>query len=259
MRGPITVFDEGIFAGDARIDDVAPASSQLISYAVDLGTNVRVSTEQTEPSTQIHIAHGQLVTVETVQRITSYAIDHSAAADRDMIIEQPIDTAWKLLPNSAFAEKTATLYRFRAALPAAKSVTLDIREEQSSTKKADLEKLGDKDIQQSLAGGHVSGEVKKVLQEVATKRQQVSAAVTQLELSTAATRDIMTDQQRVRENLKALDQTDELYKVYVKRMSDQENELAKLRDRVAQHRAARTQAESALHAYLKQLTGVVVQ
>ena len=40
MQGPITVFDDNIYAGDAKIDDIPPGSERLISYALDLSTEV---------------------------------------------------------------------------------------------------------------------------------------------------------------------------------------------------------------------------
>ena len=40
MQGPITVFDGGVYAGDAKIEDLPPGSERLISYALDLDTEV---------------------------------------------------------------------------------------------------------------------------------------------------------------------------------------------------------------------------
>src|SRR5207244_3366397 len=40
MQGPITVFDSGAYAGDARMEDLAPGQERLISYALDLKTEV---------------------------------------------------------------------------------------------------------------------------------------------------------------------------------------------------------------------------
>ncbi|HEY7425169.1 MAG TPA: DUF4139 domain-containing protein, partial [Gemmataceae bacterium] len=40
MQGPITVFEGSNYAGDARILDLQPGEERLISYAVDLGTEV---------------------------------------------------------------------------------------------------------------------------------------------------------------------------------------------------------------------------
>src|SRR5262249_7257016 len=38
LQGPITVFDGGVYAGDARIEDLPPGQERLISYALDLKT-----------------------------------------------------------------------------------------------------------------------------------------------------------------------------------------------------------------------------
>ena len=39
-QGPITVFDGPNYAGDARILDLQPNEERLLSYAIDLGTEV---------------------------------------------------------------------------------------------------------------------------------------------------------------------------------------------------------------------------
>src|SRR3974377_2240678 len=40
MQGPITVFEGSNYAGDSRILDLQPNEERLISYAIDLGTEV---------------------------------------------------------------------------------------------------------------------------------------------------------------------------------------------------------------------------
>ena len=41
MQGPITVYEGSNYAGDARILDLQPNEERLLSYAVDLGTEVQ--------------------------------------------------------------------------------------------------------------------------------------------------------------------------------------------------------------------------
>jgi hypothetical protein len=47
MQGPITVFENSSYAGDARIEDLQPKEERLISYAVDLGTEVEPTVNTT--------------------------------------------------------------------------------------------------------------------------------------------------------------------------------------------------------------------
>ena len=46
MQEPITVYEAGINAGDARIEGLAPGSERLVSYAVDLDVATLVAKEQ---------------------------------------------------------------------------------------------------------------------------------------------------------------------------------------------------------------------
>jgi hypothetical protein len=46
---PITVFEGGVYAGDTRVLDVQPNEERLVSYAIDLGTEVD---PQNGPGTQ---------------------------------------------------------------------------------------------------------------------------------------------------------------------------------------------------------------
>ena len=51
MQGPITVFDGGIYAGDARIEDIAPGGERLLTYALDL--DVECTSEMTAAPEEI--------------------------------------------------------------------------------------------------------------------------------------------------------------------------------------------------------------
>ena len=40
LQGPVTVFEAGAYAGDARIDDLPASQQRLLSFGVDLGVTV---------------------------------------------------------------------------------------------------------------------------------------------------------------------------------------------------------------------------
>src|SRR6185369_2452203 len=59
MQGPVTVFDDGTYAGDARIEDLPPGSERLISYALDLDTEVAPESKpQPEQLVKVKVAKG---------------------------------------------------------------------------------------------------------------------------------------------------------------------------------------------------------
>ena len=46
LQGPITVLEGNGYAGDARIPDLQPKETRLISYAVDLATEVQAEAKE---------------------------------------------------------------------------------------------------------------------------------------------------------------------------------------------------------------------
>ena len=62
MQGPMTVFDGGVYAGDAKIEDVPPGSQRLISYGLDLDTEVAPQTKgRPEELLSVRLLKGTLI------------------------------------------------------------------------------------------------------------------------------------------------------------------------------------------------------
>src|SRR4029078_5658060 len=53
LQGPVTLFDGGEYARDDRLEDIAPGSTRLISYALDLETEVVVENKPEERETTL--------------------------------------------------------------------------------------------------------------------------------------------------------------------------------------------------------------
>ena len=79
LQGPITLFDGGEYAGDARIEDIPPGSTRLVSYALDLETEVAV---EDKPAEQVLVAlsirQGGLHVKHKATRRTQYVVKNSS-------------------------------------------------------------------------------------------------------------------------------------------------------------------------------------
>jgi len=96
----------------------------------------------------------------------------------------------------------------------------------------------------------VSGKVKAALAEVVKRKaalQEVTARGAQFEQQIKI---IEEEQTRIRQNMERLDRTSELYKRYVKKFTDQEDEIEKLRGQIRELIAQETQLRKALDEYL---------
>ena len=87
-QGPITVFEGSVYAGDTRVLDLQPDEERLVSYAIDLGTEVSGQARQQHvadherESRQGHRLHEHHPARRTRVRHLQSLDDRSHAADR---------------------------------------------------------------------------------------------------------------------------------------------------------------------------------
>ena len=85
------------------------------------------------------------------------------------------------------------------------------------------------------------------LAAIPASAQRINIDVPGLE---ARASEISNDQSRIRQNMDRLDRTSELYKRYVKKFTDQEDEVDKLRTQIRELTGQETQLRKSLDEYL---------
>ncbi len=97
MQGPITVFDGGAYAGDAKIEDLAPHAERLISYALDLKTEVAPEGKNhPEHLLSVKLIKGTMLVSRKLNRERTYTVKNSDAKAKTVLVEYPLDANWKL-------------------------------------------------------------------------------------------------------------------------------------------------------------------
>ena len=132
MQGPVTVFDGGTYAGDARIADIPPGSERFVTYALDLQTEVVVDpVHLPNELLAIRIKGGSIHFSEKGIRQKRYTAKNGSQKVKRILIEQPYDATWTLTTPAQPAEKTRSLYRFALSAEPGKPASLLVREEQA--------------------------------------------------------------------------------------------------------------------------------
>src|SRR5207302_1187279 len=132
MQGPLTLFESSAYAGDARIQDLQPNEERLLSYAIDLGTEVQA---KPEPGSG-HLVHvkavkGLLYTSTRVRESKSYTAKNRSEKERLLLIEHPVRNEFTLVDTAKPAQTARDVYRFELTLPAGESKSLTVKEEQT--------------------------------------------------------------------------------------------------------------------------------
>ena len=130
MQGPITVFDGGVYAGDAKIEDLPPGSQRLISYGLDLDTEVAPQGKaQPEEFLSVRLLKGTMITARKFTRSVEYTVKNSGKKAKTVLVEYPIDPNWTLVKPKEPAEKTRDLYRFAVEAKPGEPAKLTVEQE----------------------------------------------------------------------------------------------------------------------------------
>jgi len=253
MQGPITVFDAGIYAGDARIDDLAPKGKRLISYAIDLDTEVEaVSKSHPALLVSVRIARGSLISTTRLRREKTYNAKNRGTKARRLLIEHPFQADWKLLEPEP-VERTRDVYRFALPVDAGSGESVRVVEERQLEQGVVLSSVNEATIRIYLRAPSLSKAVKEVLAEVLSLKQALAETDAALRREERRVQEIGREQSRIRQNMVRLQQNSPLYARYVKTLTEQEDELASIRERAKTLRDQRTKRQEALDRYLLSL------
>jgi hypothetical protein len=254
MQGPITVFDDGSYAGDAQIQDLPPKSERIVSYAMDLDTEVApTSTGDPEQLVSVKIFRGTLHATRKYGRKQSYVVKNSGKKEKKVLIEYPLDTNWTLIEPKEATEKTRDQYRFALKAEPGKPVNLEIREERTATQQIYVNNMDDGSIQYYINAKVVSDKVKAGLAEVIKRKQALSLLTAKrAELERQVTV-IFEEQNRVRQNMAQLPKDSDLFRRYVTKFNEQEDKVEQLRDQIKTALADEQAGRQALDKFIIEL------
>lgn len=255
QQGPITVFDGGVYAGDARIEDLPPGAERLVSYALDLDTEVASETKLTPGKlTTVKIVKGLLETSQKNARRIEYTIKNSGKASKQVLVEHPVSSGWKLIEPAKPTEKTRDLYRFAVSATPKVPARLAVEEEQLVRQEMALTNLNDHSIMFYVNSTTISEPVKAGLVELAKRKRDLESLRRRSSQVQARINAVSQEQTRIRDNMQQLDRNSELYLRYVKKLDQQETQVEEDRKQLEGLQQEIDKAQTSLDDYLTNLT-----
>lgn len=235
MQGPITIYDSGAYAGDARINDLPAGSRRLISYSLDQKREVMMpEPKTTDELVTLKIDHGVLVATRKAERETRYQLVNKEEKERLVLVQHPFTPGWTLLEPKDQKPATQDLYRFRVTVPAKKdnkngAAELKVAEERILDQRYGLTNQSPDFILSFIKTNKGSKAVLDALQGISTAQAEIADLQTKLARMQQDLTEITGDQARTRENMRVLDKTNPQYAKYVEEWSHQEDSIKKLR------------------------------
>lgn len=257
--GSMTVIDGNAYAGEALMERLKPKEQRLISFALDLGTSIRVrNTGDTEPAKVLKIVDGvlQVQYFRTDER--TYEVSNQTDRPKVLYVEYPIRDGWELTEDSPKPDySTQRYYRFRLELAGLEDKKLKITVRQPTTESFQLTTLNRNDLQLFFTKGFINAETREQLEKIIDLRSQTAQIDTTLESLDDEVEQIEADQKRIRENIEALSKTPEakvLIARYIAKANDQETRLEDIAKQRKTLDAQKNQLQAELAAAIRRFT-----
>jgi hypothetical protein len=255
--GPITVYDAGAYAGEALVETIKNADKRFISYGVDLGTRIATTlNSRDEGVREVHAHNGLLISRTAQLEKKTFAVHNVDARAKTLIIEYPVRLGYDLIDTPKPVETARDVYRFEIKLPASASLDFPISAERVYDTQISVSSLNPNDILVYVRNKNVSDTARRQLQQIADMKTQIANVDTEKRSATDEVNNVTRDEERNRQNIASLSNVSGQQQVvqdYARRLTDQEIQIAKLRDRAGALDQQRVRLQTELNTLIEKL------
>lgn len=256
--GSFNIIENNAFAGEGLIDPLKPNERRLLSYAADQAVRVEDRNEvEASPVKHVKIAHGVMVQTSEQQQHDTYLVRNTDTEPREVIIEHPVREGWKLAKDLKAEETSASFYRFRVKVPPNETAMLKIDESQPIESKVALINVTDDTIKLFVSDKTINPDVEQALRKIIGQKTEIAGLDHEIQNRQGEVNTINQDQQRLRENMKALKGSAEekaLLQRYTHELNDQEDKLQAVHAEIARLELERVAKRQQLDRMLQEVT-----
>jgi hypothetical protein len=249
-RGPLTVIEDGEYAGEAMLPFTGPGGDIYLAYAVDLGVKVTEETQGERALSSVNLQKGLLMIREYDIQRTAYRVQNNNDRAVDVTIEHRRLPAYAPFDTPEPAETTAGYYRYVVHVAAHDVANFTAQHRRLLARREELRNQRLEQLRRWLADRVLDQATFAVLQQVLARYDEIGEYESQVKQNEATRQAIYKQQKSIQGNLTSLrDQGEEgqLRTRYVRTLSQLEDQLADLaqKDKDLQAAIERTNADIA--------------
>ncbi|MCC6919391.1 MAG: DUF4139 domain-containing protein [Alphaproteobacteria bacterium] len=257
--GIVTLFDTAggatTYVGDAVMSVLPQGEKRMLSFAVDQKTKVEQSQNSESNLISAKIVKGVVEMQSLTRQIYTYTVKAPANEDRQVVLETPRHYDMELKsPESSTVELTSDAVRVPFAVKAGETGKIDVVWERVDAQSLAMTDLSTETALMYAADTRLSEQQRAAFQRVAELRQEVSRIDGEIAKATQERDRLVQEQDRIRDNLAAVPEGSDLQRRYLATLSQQEDRLAELAQRLTQLETERETANKALGDYVATVT-----
>lgn len=250
--GSFNVLESETFAGEGVLETIHPDERRLLSYAGDAAVHVKYSDQSNaKPFSRVRIVKGTMLLTQEEHKTNHFTIRNADTDSRQVILEYPTEEGWKLAPGTPQPEEsTESYYRFRVPVDAGKAAEFTVEAIHPEETRYELTNLDDDEVALLVQQNRITPGMQQAFDRILKQKEKIEGIALQIGDGKRESEQMIADQNRIRENMKALKGSSEekaLLQRYVGQLDSQENRLALIRketsDLTAQQNAAQAELD----------------
>jgi hypothetical protein len=251
--GSVSVLEEETFAGEGLVEAMRPNERRLIGYATDLA--VAASVRQTvvpQRVTRVRVAHGVMIHMTEQRESKTYTFRNTDTAGRVIVLEHPVRPSFELRSDVKPVETTPVWLRFRVPVAAGQTATLLVDEAKPIETTYRVGMITASEIEVFVRERTIDKALEEALKKIVAQKAVADDLETKADAKDEEKKRIYDDQQRLRENMKALKGSAEeraLLQRYTKQLNDQESQLEAISKEIEELNQKKEAAE-AVHSHM---------
>jgi len=253
-EGPVVVYDDGGYAGEAMLPYSARGAEVKLAYAKDLAVRCRRDSTTHYEISSVVLSDVGFVQEQRVSLVHTLRAESDHDAEVEVIFELPKVHGRGLDPDGPKpVEVTATRRRFSLPVPAHESAKVAVREVWKTSQTIQYRHMSAAHLEGWLADKHLDGRTVAQLTDVLKAWEQAARLDQERKLVEGARQAAFEKQSKLSEQLGVLRDTGEEGKLrlrYVRELGEAQDEVNRCEDQMGQLRA---QAEAKRRQAEKQL------
>ena len=244
------------FVGDAQLSVLPASDKRYVSYALDQKVSIAQRHENTSKLKSYRINGAHLMTEHAREQASVFTIKSTHAAPRDVVVEVPVlGAGWELQTSTAHSAigKTATAYRRNIAAAPHTSSVVDVRQTHNSVNIQPLVNFNPQQLRDIAKTPEFDAASKPLLDAVLALMEARNALNQQAAALDKQLRDVRENQNRIRDNLKAVPVKSEPHTRYMAELNTADAQDAQLQTQLSEATRKKLAAETALKDYLGKL------
>jgi hypothetical protein len=256
-RGPVTVLEEGAYAGEAVVPFTRADAELIVPFAVELGIKVEEKRDSERQLVGISVRQGYLQLQEFDVQHTTYHLTSTLSQAVDVTIEHARRRSYDLADTPEPAEQGASFARWQVACAASTRTVFAVHERRLMSRREEVRSLTGQRLQRYLQDKLLDTATVRALEEVLNVYRQANETQQQVKRVQQEREAIYKQQKQIQGNLGPLSHQGEEGKLraryvaelnrledWLKNMETEEQRLKQRIDELERQAQAKLQALS---------------